>query len=186
MADYDWNWPKNIERNVIENLVFADFVSKGENVILIGTQGVGKTMIAKNIIYNAVHKGHSALFIQASQMLVDLGAQDSASALERRLKYYFKPSLLCIDEIGYLSYDQRAADLLFQVISRRYEQKSIIVTTNLAFKDWPTVFPGAASVASLIDRLIHHSEITIIEGDSFRKRHAQKRKAAREKKRALK
>ena len=84
--------------------------------------------------------------------------------------------------MGYLSYDQRASDLLFQVVSRRYEDKSIIVTTNLAFNDWPTVFPGATSVASLIDRLIHHSEITLIEGGSYRKRQAQRQKAAREKK----
>jgi len=115
-------------------------------------------------------------------MLVDLGAQDSTTGLERRLKHYVKPKLLCIDEIGYLSYDQRAADLIFQVVSRRYENKSIIITTNLAFNDWPTVFPGATSVASLIDRLIHHSEITLIEGESYRKRQAKHRKAAKKRK----
>ncbi len=186
MADFDWNWPKKIDRLSIENLVCADFVAKGDNAVLIGTQGLGKTMVAKNIVHNAVHKGHTALFVQAAQMLVDLGSQDSASALERRLKYYVKPKLLCIDEVGYLSYDQRAADLLFQIVSRRYEDKSIVITTNLAFKDWPTVFPGATSVASLIDRLIHHSEITLIEGDSFRKRQAKKQKAEREKTRKKK
>lgn len=183
MADFDWNWPRKIDRSVIENLMNADFVAKGENAVLVGTQGLGKTMIAKNIMHNAVHKGHSALFVQAAQMLVDLGSQDSASALERRLRYYIKPKLLCIDEVGYLSYDQRASDLLFQIVSRRYEEKSIVITTNLAFSDWPTVFPGATSVASLIDRLVHHSEITAIEGDSYRKRQAQKRKAERAKKR---
>lgn len=186
MADFDWNWPKKIDRSVIENLVNADFVAKGDNAVLVGTQGLGKTMIAKNIVHNAVHKGYTALFVQASQMLVDLGSQDSASALERRLRYYIKPKLLCIDEVGYLSYDQRAADFLFQIVSRRYEDKSIVITTNLAFKDWPTVFPGATSVASLIDRLIHHSEITLIEGESFRKRQAKKRKAERDKKRGKK
>ncbi len=186
MADFDWNWPKKIDRSTIENLVNADFVAKGENAVLVGNQGLGKTMVAKNIIHNAVHKGHSALFVQAAQMLVDLGSQDSASALERRLRYYIKPKLLCIDEVGYLSYDQRASDLLFQIVSRRYEERSIVITTNLAFKDWPTVFPGATSVASLIDRLIHHSEITLIEGDSFRKRQAKKRKAERAKQRGKK
>jgi DNA replication protein DnaC len=183
IADFDWNWPKKLDRAVIEYLVSADFVAKGENAVLVGNQGLGKTMIAKNILHNAVHKGHSALFVQAAQMLVDLGTQDSAGALERRLRYYIKPKLLCIDEVGYLSYDQRAADLLFQIVSRRYEEKSIVITTNLAFKDWPTVFPGATSVASLIDRLIHHSEITLIEGDSFRKHQAKKRKDERAMKR---
>ena len=186
MADFDWNWPKKIDRAVIEHIVNADFVAKGDNAVLVGTQGLGKTMIAKNIIHNAVHKGHSALFVQAAQMLVNLGSQDSASALERRLRYYIKPKLLCIDEVGYLSYDQRAADLLFQIVSRRYEEKSIVITTNMDFKDWPTVFPGATSVASLIDRLIHHSEITLIEGDSYRKRQAKKRKAERAKQRGKK
>ena len=88
MADFDWNWPKKIDRFAIEKLVGADFVAKGENAVLVGTQGLGKTMIAKNIVHNAVHKGHTALFVQAAQMLVDLGSQDSASTLERRLKYY--------------------------------------------------------------------------------------------------
>lgn len=182
MTDFDWNWPKKINRETIEQMLLANFVDRGDNAILVGTQGLGKTMIAKNIVYNAVHKGHTALFVQASQMLVDLGAQDSTTGLERRLKHYLKPGLLCIDEIGYLSYDQRAADLIFQVVSRRYENKSIIITTNLAFHDWPTVFPGATSVASLIDRLIHHSEITLIEGESYRKRQAKHRKAAKQRK----
>jgi DNA replication protein DnaC len=181
IADFDWGWPDKINRQVIERMLTANFVEGGDNAVLVGTQGLGKTMIAKNIVYNAVHKGHTALFVQAAQMLVDLGAQDSTSGLERRLKHYIKPKLLCIDEIGYLSYDQRAADLLFQVVSRRYESKSIIITTNLAFKDWPTVFPGATSVASLIDRLVHHSEITLIEGQSYRKRQADRRKAAKTK-----
>lgn len=182
MANFDWNWPKKINRETIEQLLLANFVDRGENAVLVGTQGLGKTMIAKNIVNNAVSKGHTALFVQASQMLVDLGAQDSTTGLERRLKHYVKPMLLCIDEIGYLSYDQRAADLIFQVVSRRYENKSIIITTNLAFNDWPTVFPGATSVASLIDRLIHHSEITLIEGESYRKRQAKHRKAAKQRK----
>ena len=176
MADFDWGWPGKIDRKTVERVVTAEFVDRGDNVILVGTQGLGKTMIAKNIVHNAVNRGHTALFVQAAQMLVDLGAQDSVSGLERRLKHYTKPNLLCIDEVGYLSYDQRAADFLFQVVSRRYENKSVIITTNLAFKDWPTVFPGATSVASLIDRLVHHSEISLIEGESYRKRQAKARK----------
>jgi DNA replication protein DnaC len=177
MVDFDWGWPEKIDRDTVERMATAEFIDKGDNVILVGNQGLGKTMIAKNIVHNAVNKGHTALFVQAAQMLVDLGAQDSVSGLERRLKHYTKPKLLCIDEVGYLSYDRRAADFLFQVVSRRYESKSIIITTNLAFKDWPTVFPGATSVASLIDRLVHHSEIFLIEGESYRKRQAMIRKS---------
>lgn len=186
MADFDWGWPDKIDRPVVEGLLTADFVEHGDNVVLIGSHGLGKSMIAKNIIHRAVHDGHTALFMEAAEMLVDLGAQDSSRALERRIKHYAKPKVLCIDEVGYLSYDQRSADLLFQVISRRYERKSIIITTNLAFNDWDTVFPGASSVVSLVDRLIHHSEITLIEGESYRKHQAQQRKEARKNKRSKK
>jgi DNA replication protein DnaC len=112
-------------------------------------------------------------------MLLDLGAQESARALDRRLRYYASRPLLCIDEIGYLSYDARNADLLFQVVSRRYERKSLILTTNLAFSDWPTIFPNAACTTALIDRVVHHAEIIAIEGDSYRRREAQAAKPSR-------
>jgi len=186
MTNFDWGWPDKIDRFVIESILDADFVGRGDNIVLIGSHGLGKSMIAKNILHRAVHNGHTALFVEASEMLVDLGAQDSSRALERRIKHYAKPKILCIDEVGYLSYDQRSADLLFQVVSRRYEKKSIIVTTNLAFSDWDSVFPGATSVVSLVDRLIHHSEITLIEGESYRKHQAEQRKAKRKNRRKRK
>jgi DNA replication protein DnaC len=186
MADFDWGWPEKIDRPTIEGLLTADIVERGENVVLIGSHGLGKSMIAKNILHQAIYNGHTALFVEAAEMLVDLGAQDSSRALDRRLKHYAKPKVLCIDEVGYLSYDQRCADLLFQVVSRRYEKKSIVVTTNLAFNDWGAVFPGATSVVSLVDRLIHYSEITLIEGESYRKHQAEQRKAARKEKRKKK
>jgi DNA replication protein DnaC len=172
-----------IDRSTIESLLTASFVERGDNVILIGSHGLGKSMIAKNILNQAILNGHTALFVEAAEMLVDLGAQDSPRALERRLRHYAKPKVLCIDEVGYLSYDQRAADLLFQVVSRRYEKKSIVITTNRLFNDWDTVFPGATSVVSLVDRLIHHSEITLIEGESYRKHQAEQKKVARKKNR---
>lgn len=186
VADFDWGWPEKIDRLVIEGLLTADFVERGENVVLIGSHGLGKSMIAKNILHQAIYNGHTALFVEAAEMLVDLGAQDSSRALDRRLKHYAKPMVLCIDEVGYLSYDQRSADLLFQVISRRYERKSIVVTTNRVFNDWDAVFPGATSVVSLVDRLIHYSEISLIEGESYRKHQAEQRKAARKAKRKKK
>jgi len=113
-------------------------------------------------------------------MLLDLGAQDSARSLERRLRHYAKPALLCIDEVGYLSYDARAADLLFEVVSRRYEQKSVVISTNLAFSDWPAIFPNASCVTALIDRLTHHADIALIEGESYRLREAELSRKARQ------
>jgi len=176
---FDWNWPQKIDRPVLERALSGELVRERENLILVAAQGLGKTLLARNIAHAAVLQGHSALFIEASRMLLDLGAQDSARALERRLRHYARPALLCVDEVGYLSYDARAADLLFQVVSRRYEQKSIVITTNLAFSDWPSIFPNASCVTALIDRLTHHADICLIEGQSFRRREAEATRRAR-------
>jgi DNA replication protein DnaC len=176
MAEFDWAWPRKIDREAVESALRLDFLDGAKNVILVAPQGLGKTMIARNICHHAVVAGHSALFITAAQCLLDLAAQDSARGLERRLKHYCRPAVLCLDEIGYLSYDNRNADLLFQLISRRYEHKSLILTTNLKFSDWPTIFPNATCTTALIDRTVHHSEILVIEGDSYRRREAEQRK----------
>lgn len=173
IADWEWDWPKALNRPVLERVLGLDFIGRGENVILVGAQGLGKTMLAKNIVHEAVLAGHSAVFTTASELLLDLNGQDTARALERRLRHYTRPALIVIDEIGYLAYDAHAADLLFQVVSRRYEQKSIVVTTNLAFKHWDSVFPNAGCAVALIDRLTHHAEIVAIEGESYRRRDAQ-------------
>jgi len=111
--------------------------------------------------------------LTAAQLLLDLGGQDSARALARRLQYYTQQGLLVVDEIGYLSYDARAADLPFQIVSRRYERRSLVLTTNLPFSDWPTIFPNAATVTALIDRVVHHADIISIEGESYRRRVAE-------------
>ena len=178
-ADFDWAWPKQIHRPSVERVLSLEFVTKRENTLLVAAQGLGKTMIAKNLVHEAVLAGHSARFITASDLILDLTAQDTARGLDRRLRAYARPSLLCIDEIGYLAYDAHAADLLFQVVSRRYEQKSIVLTTNLAFKEWNTIFPNASCAVALIDRLTHHAEILSIEGDSYRKREAELAQKAR-------
>ena len=148
--------------------------------------GLGKTMIAKNLVHEAILAGHSARFLTAADLILDLTRQETARALQHRLRSYLRPSLLAIDEVGYLGYDAHAADLLFQVVSRRYEQKSIVITTNLPFKQWDTVFPNAACAVALIDRLTHHAEILSGEGESYRKREAeqaQKRKQEQKPKR---
>jgi DNA replication protein DnaC len=172
LADFDWAWPEKINQQAIHQLMQLEFLDNATNIILIGSNGVGKSTIAQNLAWQAAIKGHTALFISAANMLSDLVAQDGDNALRRRLKYYAQPQLLVIDEIGYLSYSDRHADLLFDIINRRYEQKSTLVTTNRPFAEWGEVFPNAACVVSLIDRLIHHSEILAIEGKSYRMKEA--------------
>ncbi len=179
MADFEWTWPKALDRDAVERVLALGFVESGGNVILAAAQGLGKTMLAKNVAHQAVLQGHSVLCVTAADLLLDLGGQETARALERRLHHYVEPRLLVIDEVGYLTYDNRAADLLFQVVSRRYERRSILLTTNLAFKDWGTIFPNAACVTALIDRLTHHAEIIPITGESYRRREAEAAQKAR-------
>ncbi len=173
MADFEWDWPTHIHRPTIERVLTLDFLAQRENVIVVASHGLGKTMIAKNLVHQAILAGHSARFLTAADLILALTKQDTARALQHRLRTYMRPSLLAIDEVGYLSYDAHAADLLFQVVRRRYEQKSLVITTNLPFKQWGTVFPNAACAVALIDRLTHHAEIVTIEGESYRKREAE-------------
>jgi DNA replication protein DnaC len=175
MADFDYGWPTKIERDIVERSLTVDFLPEARNVVLVAPQGLGKTMIAQNIAHQAILKGHSVLFVTAAQLLLDLGSQESSRTLDRRLKHYAKVSLLILDEVGYLAFDNRNADLLFQVVSRRYEKKSLVLTTNLAFADWPTVFPNATCATALIDRIIHHADVIAIEGESYRLREAKER-----------
>ncbi len=179
IADFEWDWPKRIDRDALEAALRLEFLDGGRNIILVAPQGLGKTMLARNIANQAVLAGHSVLFVTAAELLLDLAAQDSARSLERRFRHYCRPTLLCVDEIGYLSYDARNADLLFQIVSRRYEHKSIVMTTNLAFSDWPTIFPNATCATALIDRTVHHADVIAIEGDSYRRREAETDKKAR-------
>ena len=179
LTDFDWQWPTQCDRAAVERLMTLGFLSDASNVVLVGPNGVGKTMCACNLGYQAVLAGHTALFITAGQLLGELAALDSDSALRRRLRFYAAPDLLLIDEVGYLSYSNRHADLLFELVSRRYEHKSTVVTTNRAFAEWGEVFPNAACVVSLVDRLMHRAEVVRIQGKSYRQKEADEREAAR-------
>jgi DNA replication protein DnaC len=180
LAEFEWNWPKKIDRPLIERALTLDFLTRGRNFIICGTNGLGKTMIAKNIAHAAVLAGHSVLFRTAGDLLADLDG-DSPGLRRRKFRFYARPALLAIDEIGYLTYDAHAADLLFEVVNHRYERNSILVTTNKGFKDWNTVFPNATSIAALLDRLTHHADVTLIEGESYRRRESQREAEAAKK-----
>ena len=173
LCDFEWDWPAAIDRAAFEALMTLDFLKDATNVVLVGPNGVGKSTLARNLAHQALIHGHTVLFTSAGQMLGELAALDSDSALRRRLRHYAAPALLCVDEVGYLSYSNRHADLLFELISRRYEVKSTIVTTNRAFAEWREVFPNAACVVSMVDRLMHNAELVSIEGDSYRAKEAR-------------
>jgi DNA replication protein DnaC len=176
MVDFEWGWPKKIERTAIDEALRLDFMKEGANVILLGPNGVGKTMIAQNIAHEAILSGKTVRMTTASELLCDLAAQEGTTALLRRIRRYANPSLLVIDELGYLSSTARHGDLLFEVVTRRYqEQRPIVITTNKPFSEWNQVFPSAGCVVTLVDRLVHRSEIIVIEGESYRHKEAQER-----------
>ena len=176
LCDFDWAWPKGVDRAQVEDLFSLRFIAEGENVILVGPNGVGKTMILRNLAHRALHDGRSVVVRTASDLLADLAKQESSVARARRLEAYVRPQLLCIDEVGYLSYDVRHADLLFEVVARRHEKKrAIVLTTNKAFAEWHTTFPNASCVVALVDRLINRADIVAIAGDSYRLREAEER-----------
>lgn len=175
IADFDWKWPKRIDREAVSDLLKLTFLEDAANVILVGPNGVGKTTIAQNIAYQAVLHGHTALKVTASQMLNDLDAQDGSTALERRLRRYVNPTVLLVDEVGYLSFATRHGDLLFEVIGRRHGKRPIVLTTNKPFSQWNEVFPNSSSVTALVDRLVNRAEIIQIAGDSYRTKEARER-----------
>jgi DNA replication protein DnaC len=181
MADFDWNWPKKIDRDTVQRALTLDFIPEARNLILVGANGLGKTMIAKNIAHAAVLAGYSVLFRTASELLDDLQC-DSPHRLRLKLRAYARPALLCIDECGYLAYDNHAADLLYEVVNRRYERRSILVTTNRSFREWDEVFPNATSIATLLDRLTHHADVTVLEGQSYRVHESEQEAAKRRRK----
>jgi len=180
---FDWNHPRSIDRTLYEELLELDFLSRGDNALFRGQSGVGKTNLAQALAHAALLKGHTVRFTTLAAVIADLSRQESVPALERRLRRYTRVDLLAIDELGYLPCDSRSADLLYSLISRRHEKRSTVISTNLAYKQWGTVFPGAACVAALIDRFAQHCHVIDIDADSWRNKEATER-AARKKPKA--
>jgi DNA replication protein DnaC len=169
MAGWNWSWPKKINRMQIEHLLGLHFLETHSNVILLGTTGLGKTHLATTLGHAACLQKHPVLFASTIDVVNRLSAAQSTHQLAQEIKRYQTPRVLVLDELGYLPLDKRGAELLFQVISKRYERSSTIITTNTAFKDWPRIFAGDATMTSaLLDRLLHHAETVVIEGDSYR------------------
>ena len=169
LDSFRWDWPKKINQLQVRDLFRLQFVHDKANVILLGLVGLGKTHLATALGYAACQHGLSVLFANAIDVINTLNAAQTKGNLKAELRKYTSPSLLVLDEVGYLPIDQRGADLLFQVISARYERGSIVLTTNKAFNQWPAIFNGDSTITSaVLDRLLHHGEVVVIEGSSYR------------------
>lgn len=169
LDQFNWSWPDKINRLQVENLFQLDFVKNKANVIFLGGVGLGKTHLTTALAYHACLNGTKVLFATAIDVINNLSAAQKGGRLQQELKKYLKPGLLVLDELGYLPIDKHGADLLFQVISHRYEQGAMIISTNRAFKHWPEIFNNDAILTSaILDRLLHHAESVLIEGKSYR------------------
>jgi DNA replication protein DnaC len=169
LDQFRWTWPKKINRLQVQNLFRLQFVNIRSNVIFLGGVGLGKTHLASALGYEACLKGHFVCFATAIDVINTLTAAQTRGMLKQELKKYTKPGLLILDELGYLPIDKAGADLLFQVISLRYEQGPMIITSNRAYKDWPEIFNNDSTLTSaILDRLLHHAETVLIEGKSYR------------------
>jgi DNA replication protein DnaC len=169
LEDFQWNWPKKINRLQVQNLLRLAFVPDKANVIFLGGVGLGKSHLASALGHAACLAGHSVRFTTAVDIINTPTAAQINHRLKSELKKLLAPAVLVIDEVGYLPIDKTGADLLFQVISQRYEQGSIVLTTNQPYKSWPKLFNNDATLASaVLDRLLHHAETIVIEGRSYR------------------
>jgi DNA replication protein DnaC len=169
LDQFDWNWPSTINRQQIQNTFTLHFIEEKKNLIFLGGVGLGKTHLATALGHQACLQGHRVLFTSAAEIINTLTAAQAAHRLKEELKKYIRPDLLIIDELGFLPIDKQGSDLLFQIISNRYERGSILLTSNKSYKTWPEVFNNDSVItAAILDRLLHHCETVCIEGQSYR------------------
>lgn len=169
LDQFQWNWPKKINRLQIQNLFRLSFLETHGNVLFLGGVGLGKSHLCIALGHAACLQGHSVLFTTAVDIINTLAAAQINGGLKREMAKYLKPRILAIDELGYLPIDKFGADSLFQIISKRYERGSTLITSNRAFKHWPEIFNNDSTLTSaLLDRLLHHAETVLIEGKSYR------------------
>jgi DNA replication protein DnaC len=175
LEQFQWDYPEDINSDLVRHLFGLDFIDKHANVIFLGPPGLGKTHLAVALSYHACTYGHSVRFDTAINVINRLDAAQKAGNFGQVLRSFTRPDLLCLDELGYLPIDQRGADLLFQVISSRYETGSMILTSNRQFNQWPVIFDNDKTITSaILDRLLHHCEVIVIEGTSFRMKEKKK------------
>lgn len=174
LEEFDYDAQPSVDRRLVQELATGRFVANASNVLLFGAPGVGKTHLAIGLGRAVVKAGYSVLFVTATELVAALDKAQAEGRLAERLAHYAKPKLLIIDELGYLPFDKQAANLLFQLVARRYEKTAMLITTNQAVTQWGTVFGDEMIAAAILDRLLHHSYAIVIQGESYRMREKRK------------
>lgn len=174
LETFDFRFQPSIDVKLVKELATGRFIAQAENLLIFGPPGVGKTHLAVALGRAAVETGHSTLFTTTTALLANLAKAEVENQLAEKLRFYTKPKLLIVDELGYLPFEKRSAHLFFQLVARRYEQGSMLLTTNKLATQWGDVFGDEVLAAAILDRMLHHSHTILIQGESYRLKEKRK------------